>query len=213
MLTRQKNSKEDALFAVEILTVLVLFLCMVLVAHVGARRDRLWSFGYTTATILAIVHFVISITTIGLSEAETKTTRLYYLTYIFVDLSERISNLLILGIIQRTICESSTTSLARRLLPFNIVSLVCLFLLSMASFGMYSFDIVQIISEEEDFPFLIIFKQDDVELAYEILYFMVALFSMVVVSIVAFRECSKVSHTKKSSLCQALLILWDNRLP
>lgn len=130
-----------------------------------------------------------------MGETNTTTTMLYKITYIFSDLGRRLSDLLILGIIFRTICESSTSSLSRRLPVFFTGGIVICAMLSAAPFGMYIYRIVMEMTSSYYRTYNDLYERYYVDLAYATLYFALSLVAGALTSFVFLRERSKVSAT------------------
>lgn len=139
-------------------------------------------------------YFFLNEITIGLPESQARTTRLYYLNYIFEDLAWRISDLVVLIVIFQTISHTSTTGLALRLPVFSTAAFVLLGVLSAASCGMYAFEIFAFIAEQdfESSFYNVSIQKENVELAYDALYFVASVFAALSAFYVTVREHSKV---------------------
>ncbi|KAH8597016.1 hypothetical protein B0O99DRAFT_98530 [Bisporella sp. PMI_857] len=196
-----KNKKTNALFAFEIIAIIVLLACLVAATRFKwvrqAGRDRLRSIGYVIATISAIVYLAFMVSNTGLSESETTTTNLYYLTNIFSSLAWRLSDLIILGVILRTVAEMS--NLTRRLPAFHTFYIVILSVLSAISFGIYVYQTVKIIRFGQEYAYE--YYADGynlqrvrrrVDLAYQSLFFAVAIYVNVMAVFALLRDRSKV---------------------
>jgi len=129
-----KDATTDAFFAIQILTIIVLLAGLVLATRFKGVVRRT---GYSIAVSFALLFFILSITNTALSESVTKTTNLYYLTYIFQSLGWRVSEILSLAIILSTIADGI---LSVTLSKFKLIPVLILALLSTASYGMYVYE-------------------------------------------------------------------------
>lgn len=147
--------------------------------------------------LLLIKHsyYIVNVVNTGLAEAGTSTTYLYYLVFIFSSFFWRVSELIILAIIIRTIAE--TGILSKIIKPANILAIVVLAVLSAASYGIYVANTVDIIrngpySIDDDNYLDLQLDQWHVSLAYQVVYLLVSIVAGIVGLLAIFKERSKV---------------------
>jgi len=137
-----KNSKVDGYFAIQIIAIVILLVCLGLMTQFkwtrqNGAKDTPRSVLYLIATISAIIFLIFNVVDIALSEEETETIYLYYLTYIFQGLFWRISEVLILLVVLKTAIESTVSRAIHKLSGLNIAAVILVALLTISSFGIY----------------------------------------------------------------------------
>ncbi|CAG8953149.1 hypothetical protein HYFRA_00003348 [Hymenoscyphus fraxineus] len=136
------NGKQNAAFALYIIAVVVLIACLVLATRFKwvrkAGTDKLRHVGYKLATSFALIYFLLSIIVTALFETRAAVVHLFYIVYILESCFWRISEIMILSIIFRTLYESSSSRMVRGLPAINGVATTILALVSLTGFGLYT---------------------------------------------------------------------------
>ncbi|KAH8654463.1 hypothetical protein BGZ60DRAFT_154685 [Tricladium varicosporioides] len=195
-----RDKRIDAMFAIEIIVMVALIGCLILATRFRWTRqrgtDKLRHFGYFLATISTFIFYLFNIIDIGLSESVTKTIYLYTLTYIFSYLFFALSELLILGIILRTLCESTGSHKVHKMNGFHIAVIILLALLITAAFGLRITEIAYTLIYGYGYvygnyvPYFI--ERGYVQLAYQALYFVVSIYAGLLSLFLAAKERTKV---------------------
>ncbi|KAF4624084.1 hypothetical protein G7Y89_g14091 [Cudoniella acicularis] len=136
-----KDAKTDGDFAIECIDLVALIACLVLAFQFKwvkrQRKATIRTFGYVIATLLTIIYYILVLVNTGLSEANTTTTYLYLLVYIFTVVFWRAAEVLFFAIILQTIVGSTSTGIIPKLKVVNIVAIIVLLLIAIAIIGLY----------------------------------------------------------------------------
>jgi len=100
-------SRSAGFLAVEIVTGLVLILCLFFVPRfkwiLNNGRDTVRTFAFVLSTVMAVVYFILDLANLGLAEKNAVVSYQYFVVFIFMELFFRISELVILFVIARTV--------------------------------------------------------------------------------------------------------------
>lgn len=193
-----------AFFAVDVIVAFVLLCCLILQTRFKWVKDlsvdKLRNTGYSTAAACLLMTYILYIVDLALREEDTEVVYLYYIMYVFTNGFWRVSDLLILGIIYRTIAESSMANLARKLSGLHKLIVIILGLLSIAAYGMYIAQIVDTIRGRYSYNQTAYRGYQYTSIAYYSLYLVAALLAGLESFLVMFRARSKVClHFANSS--------------
>ena len=129
-------------------------------------------------------YFITTVVDTGLREANKTTTYSYEIMYIFTNLGWRVSELLILAIVLRTIIDK---------IALNVSAVLLLACLSAASFFMFIAEIASLLGGNGRDRLLSLFQpQEYVDIAYRALYLLIVSIAFITTLILVIRERSKV---------------------
>ncbi|KFY08385.1 hypothetical protein V492_06277 [Pseudogymnoascus sp. VKM F-4246] len=136
-----KDAATNALFATNIIALLVLILCMILTRRFKWIRekgtDKLRNSGYLIATFCMFLHFLVKVVGTGILESGVQTDQNFLIAYVFERLFSLIGDVLIVAIITRTLLED--LSCGSGLLALFSNGLVgCLWVFAIISFSLYA---------------------------------------------------------------------------
>ncbi|KAG9234699.1 hypothetical protein BJ875DRAFT_6569 [Amylocarpus encephaloides] len=195
------DAETNAMFAFEIIAIIVLIACVVLATRFkwvrrSSRSDKLRHSGYVISALALIIFFMLgqgSVVDIALGETRATTTYLYYIVYIIGSLAWRVSEVLILAIIVRTLSESSASRLVKSLPTINICSTVILTLLTLAAFGLATADTAHQISSGQSIyyrSYTLARNQSYLDLSYSSIYFTMSILVVVFGALLYVKERS-----------------------
>jgi hypothetical protein len=114
-----------------------------------SRNDKLRNKGYPIAVVTLILTYILKIVDLILRRANAIVPHNYLCAFVFSDGLWRIADILILAIIYRTIAESSSSNLARRLFKWHRAIIVLVALDALATWIFYTVALMVLVTEQQ----------------------------------------------------------------